>query len=166
ETSLFTIIDLAYDNDGPIKKLNVKGLIESDMTKKFIRRKLSYSSVQNVTSIFDNRLKRIPGISIEQNAKQPISVFGYGKQKGKCQLITTWFEGAVPTNTTVFEKLNFTIMNGSFKKPVLVDMVTGMVYQIPADEWKKDRNKYIFSNIPVTDYPMLIADASLIQLIE
>jgi len=166
ETSLFTIIDLAYDTEGPIKKLNVKGLIESDMTKKFIRRKLAYSAVQNVTSIFDDKLERIKSFKSENNAKKSISVFAYRNKNLKRQLITAWFDGNIPTNTNVFEKVDFTIMDGNFKKPVLVDMVTGAVYEIPKNEWKKTGDKYSFSNIPVSDFPVLIADASTIHFTE
>jgi hypothetical protein len=37
------------------------------------------------------------------------------------------------------------------------------VYEIPVKQWRKDGNKYTFSDIPVYDAPILIADKSLIQ---
>jgi hypothetical protein len=68
ESSVFTIIDIAY-TAGPIKRLNVKGLIQSDMTKKAIRPKLAYHAVQNVASIFDDTLERIKNIRDTYNSE-------------------------------------------------------------------------------------------------
>jgi hypothetical protein len=48
---------------------------------------------------------------------------------------------------------------------VLVDLVSGKVYQIPDNNWKKKGKQYSFNNIPVPDYPVLIADKSLVKII-
>jgi hypothetical protein len=42
--------------------------------------------------------------------------------------------------------------------------ITGNIYDIPAEKWSKNGNKYIFKDIPVYDAPILIADKSLINL--
>jgi len=57
--------------------------------------------------------------------------------------------------------LSFTFTNASFDQPVFVDIITGGVYEIPAGQWKKTGTTYIFTDIPVYDAPILIADKML-----
>ena len=54
-------------------------------------------------------------------------------------------------------------MNGNFERPVYVDILTGSVFEIPANQWVKEGNKFIFKDIPVYDAPILIADKSVID---
>jgi len=62
------------------------------------------------------------------------------------------------------KNVNFTILNGNFEQPVYVDILTGLVYEIPDNQWQKIGDKYVFNNLPVYDAPILIADKSLISL--
>lgn len=141
ESSVFTIIDIAYTS-GPIKRLNVKGLIQSDMTKKAIRPKLAYYAVQNVASVFDHSLERIKNIRDTYNSE------------------------FIPENPDSEERksMNFTFTNARFEQPVYVDMITGNVYEIPSSQWSKNGVKYTFRNIPVYDGPILIADKKLLRI--
>lgn len=43
-------------------------------------------------------------------------------------------------------------------------MITGNIYDIPAEKRSKTGNKYILKDSPVYDAPILIADKSLINL--
>lgn len=164
ESSVFTLIDLAYNTDGPIKKLNVKGLIESDMSKKVIRTKLAYGSVQNVTSIFDDQLKRINDFQFTSNAKDSISLFAYQNKRSKKQVVSIWLDKNIPANENAFKNIDFEISNGRFSKPVYVDVITGKVTEIPSSQWKKKGRSYTFSQIPVYDGPILIIDKSLVTI--
>ncbi len=180
ESSVFTIIDIAYDTDGPIKKLNVKGLIQSDSSKKAIRPKMAYYAVQHVASVFDNTLQRIENVSelsgestvslkntehgYTKSTKTSLSVYAYKNKASGKQVYTIWANGETPTNSTEKEHVDFTFTNGNFKKPVYVDIITGNVYEIPKSDWSKKGSTYRFKNIPVYDGPILIADKSLILI--
>ena len=48
ECSILGIIDMNYNQGAPITKLNVKGLIQSDSTKRAIRLKLAYYAIQHI----------------------------------------------------------------------------------------------------------------------
>lgn len=180
ESSVFTIIDIAYSGTGPITRLNVKGLIMSDMTKKAIRPKLSYYAVQNVASIFDNSLERIkniretynrdyvPGnledVAMTKNTDRSLAVYGYRNKTSKLNIFTIWQDEAIPTNSEAKKNLSFTFTNAKFEQPVYVDVISGNVYEISASQWNKVGSKYTFNNIPVYDGPILIADKSLIPI--
>jgi hypothetical protein len=47
---------------------------------------------------------------------------------------------------------------------VFVDLLTGLVYEIPKNQWKKSGNEHTFMQLPVPDYPVLIAEKSALQL--
>lgn len=181
ESSVFTIIDIAY-TAGPITKVNVKGLIASDSTKKAIRSKMAYHAVQHVASIFDNSLERIKSIketfnrgyipenseeiAITKSTDRRFSIYGYRHNSSKLQVFTIWESECIPTNTLEKENFDFTIANGNFKDPVYVDVITGDVYEIPKNQWSKNEKVFTFNNIPIYDGPILLADKSLIPILK
>ncbi len=179
ECSILGIIDMNYPKTGPITRLNVKGIIESDSTKKALRPKMAYYAMQNVASVFDHSLVRIKRLEPTYNINsknhanknlynkstdRSISVYGYQHATTKKQLYAIWNDEFIPTDSNTTRKISFTFLNGSFDQPVYVDMITGNIYDIPAEKWSKNGNKYIFKDIPVYDAPILIADKSLINL--
>ncbi len=179
ECSIFTIIDIAY-NAGPIKRLNVKGIIESDTTKKALRPKIAYYAVQNVAAIFDHSLVRIDDmhgtfnknllatrkdqVLYAKNTDRSLAVYGYRHKLTKKQLYTIWTDDYIPTDNNSVKLLDLTFINGNFEQPVYVDVLTGRVFEIPAAQWSRKGDTYSFTKIPVYDSPILIADKSLIHL--
>ncbi|MFC3559271.1 hypothetical protein [Pedobacter jamesrossensis] len=178
ESSVFTIADVAYTS-GPIKLLNIKGLLQSDSTKQVIRPKLAYRSVQVVASIFDHTLERITDLHTTYEKKVKVDkeavrytkstdrslvVYGYRHRQNKQQIYTIWSDEAIPSNTNEVKMLDFSFINGNFIEPVMVDVITGKVYNIPKENWNKEGNIVNFKKIPVYDGPILIAEKSLINL--
>lgn len=178
ECSLFTIIDIAY-NSGPITRLNVKGLIRSDSTKKALGPKKAYYAVQHVASVFDNTLERLKDVKhtynissaapgerkYTVNTDRGLAVFGFQNRKSQKQLYVIWNKECIPSNQNHIVNREFTISEGNFDEPVFVDIITGGVYEIPASDWSKIGKTYTFKRIPVYDAPVLIADKSLIKIL-
>lgn len=180
ECSILGIIDMNYASTGsPIKKLNVKGIIESDSTKRAIRPKVAYYAMQHVAAIFDNSLQRIKNLHPTYNANartapdevkynkstdRSLAVYGYRHATTQKQIFTIWVNEYIPTDSNKTRDLTVTFLNGNFDQPVYVDIITGGVYDIPASGWKKTGTTYTFTNIPVYDGPILIADKSLVRL--
>lgn len=176
ECSVFGIIDMAY-NSGPIRRLNYKGIIQSDSTKTAIRPKMAYYAIQHVTSIFDNTLKRLQKVEHTYNidgagadehryshsTDRSLAVYGFQHKTTGQQLYAIWMDDAIPTNSNEIKLQTFSFSNGNFSNPVFVDIITGAVYEIPASQWNKTGNTYTFKNIPVYDGPVLIADKSLVK---
>ncbi len=162
ETSVFSIIDIYYDW-GKDAVLNMKGLIQSDNTKAAIRPKVAYYAVQNVASVFDNRLELMPNAKLTTTASESVSVFNYQHKAGKKQVITVWLDGKTPTNLFRTMPIDITVEEGNFDQPVWVDLLTGHVYELPKNSWTKTGSTYTFRSIPVYDSPVLIADRSTIN---
>ncbi|MCF2446751.1 hypothetical protein L0657_22530 [Dyadobacter sp. CY345] len=164
ETSVFTIIDIAYAGNPPV--LNMKGLIQSDFTKTAIRPKVAYYAVQNIASVFDNSLELVPGFSARASTTDSVSVFGYQNKTNKKQVISIWLDGKIPANAFTTVPTDIVIENGNFNQPVWVDLMTGRVYEIPKSDWTKSGNAYTFRHIPLYDSPVLIADKSILTLMK
>jgi hypothetical protein len=157
ETSVFTIIDIYYK---PV--LNTKGLIQSDITMAAIRPKVAYYAVQNLAAIFDNDLPLNPQFSYNTSAKGSLSVYGFQHAKNNSQVIALWVDSTTTTNSFQTTPTNITVENGNFKNPVLVDLMTGHIYEIPKSQWSRTGNTYRFINMPLYDAPMLIAEQGLL----
>jgi len=177
ECSVFTIIDIAYTG-GPISRLNVKGIIQSDSSKKVIRPKKAYYAVQNVASIFDNTLERLSDLHHTYNidgagkdehrysvsTDRSFAVYGFRNNNSKKQVYAIWVDENIPTDNNQTRLKTFSFSGCEMDTPVFVDIITGGVYEIPAANWSKKGSTYTFKNIPVYDGPVLIADKSLIKI--
>ncbi len=161
ETSVFTIIDIAYAGNPPV--MNIKGLIQSDFTKAAIRPKVAYYAVQNIASIFDNSLKLLPNHAQKIDSKSSVSAFRFEQTTTKQQILTLWFDEQIPNNSFITTPSEITVEDGNFKNPVWVDLLTGNVYEIPKNDWSKSGNTFTFKQIPVYDSPILIAEKSILQ---
>jgi len=134
--------------------------------------------MQHVASIFDNTLERLKGLEhtytiasaangqfkYTKSTDRSLAVFGFKNINNRRQLYAIWMDEAIPAESNVVKLLDFTFSNGDFENPVLVDIITGGVYEIPAGQWSKTGTTYTFKNIPVYDAPVLIADKSLLHL--
>jgi len=69
----------------------------------------------------------------------------------------------VPSNQNDTVPATFTIAKGTFTEPVWVDLITGGIHEIPAEQIARDGDKLTFKDIPVYDAPTLIADKSLVM---
>jgi len=176
ECSIFGLIEMAYTN-GPINRLNLKGIIKSDSTKKVIRLKTAYYAIQNVTSIFDNSLERIKDLQFTHNidgatanenkyahtTDRSVAVYGYQHKKTKKYLYTLWMDENIPTENNQPKLQTFSISNTEFDSPVLVDIITGNVYEIPLSNISKKGKVTILKDIPLYDAPIVIAEKSLVE---
>lgn len=180
ETAILGIIDMNYNQGAPITKLNVKGLIESDSTRRAIRPKLAYYAMQNVAAIFDNSLQRLKSLRSLHNEKAPVpagevrynigtdrsvAVFGYQNKSNGKQVYTVWMDEAIPSDVAARKNLRLTLMGAvNIDQPVYVDILSGAVYDLPSTGWRKADGKLIIDAVPVFDAPVLIADKNLISL--
>ena len=176
QCSVFGIAEMQYAGNGPIQKTNTKGLLKTDARNKVIRPKVAYYAVQHVASIFDNTLERIrttafshsiDGQDIDKywvSTDRSISVYGYGHKGTHHRLYTIWKDDAIPGDSFELTYLEFAFVNSRFKEPVFVDIITGNVYEISKEQWKKENNIDRFFNIPVYDAPILIAERNLLAV--
>ncbi len=160
-TNLFTISDIHYAAGDQMVGVNTKGLLKTNADKTIERPKEAYYAAQNVFSLFDNQIileKMQPATN-----QSTVFAFQYHNNKNGGSIITLWSGEARPADTYEPKATTVTIKGGKFKEPVYVDLISGKIYKIPKANYKKSGNEYVFSGIPVPDYPVLIADKEVLN---
>jgi hypothetical protein len=179
ESSVFSIMEMHYTG-GPISTFNTKGILKSGADKQVIRPKLAYRAIQTVTSVFDERLRRLPRVEHSFNDKlvpadpqevrwtissdRAFSVYGYRHPQRQLDVYTLWMADAIPGDALDKKSYQVTLANARFDQPVVVDVLSGAVYEIPSGQWSRRGAMVVFKNIPLYDGPVLIADRALIEM--
>lgn len=73
-------------------------------------------------------------------------------------------DGSIPSNDHQFINTSFTFENIIFSNPVLVDLLSGNVYEISDMNWSYNKKISIFEKIPVYDSPVVLADKAILQV--
>ncbi|MHA4845051.1 GH39 family glycosyl hydrolase [Flavitalea antarctica] len=163
-TNIFQISDMYYAGSDHLKGYNAKGLLKARPDLSIEKPKLSYYAYQYTASIFSNEIIRIKNTRF--NTRADIFAFGYSrKNTNYADILTLWNTRLAPVeDSSETQVITFNVKNVVFKDPVYVDLITGKVYQIPAQQFiKENDNSYTFLNILIPDYPVLIAERSQIQ---
>jgi hypothetical protein len=165
-TSYFGICDMHYSRAATAEDMmkpgviNAKGLLATNPDQTVHHVKPAYHAVQHVTAIFDDNVQRIPDFQCRISGAAPesrLSVFGY-LGKGRGRIITLWRSGEEPGKRTEWEYLTVTIPSAAFKNPVWVDLLSGRVCSLKGAMRKSGRD-VVFTNVPVYDSVVLIAEA-------
>ena len=164
ETNLFTMSDMAYKSGDFRQGINRKGMVKirsmDDMSIE--RPKLVYFVVQRVFSLFDDQLETLVNTkpTVDQ---ETVNAFAYRHKANGGSLVTLWSKEARPAEAYTPKPTTLTI-EGRFRQPVFVDLITGKAYEIPQKQWAKKGQTHTFTGLPVPDYPVLVADKGALIL--
>jgi len=182
ESSVFTICD--FNHTG--REINLKGLLRANEEKEVIAVKRAYYAVQNVVSVFDDTLTRVPksGFSTKDCT---VCTYEYAKADG-ARVFAFWTcaettrkvdkekEPLLPAGkqfVPVYERPGdsfatrphvFKWTGAPLKDPVWVDLLTGAVYEFPKKDVCVSANSTRYVNVPVYDSPCLLAERSALKL--
>jgi len=185
-SSYFGIVDMRYVVNGE-KRMNTKGLIAMHDDKTVDRPKLGYRAVQHLTAIFDNTLQRATDIRVtvtpDAGDSREISAYAFRRTDGKGLVAALWRSGpanpaltlanfsavrpkgegvkvseGTPTNGFRTAGCEVALTGADVVDPVYVDMISGAVCAIAPSCIQRTEHGMAFSNIPVGDWPVLIAD--------
>ncbi|MEI7732469.1 MAG: beta-galactosidase [Verrucomicrobiota bacterium] len=159
ESAVFTICD--FNHTG--REINRKGLLWATADKKVEKIKLAYYSVQNVVAVFDNTLERIKEPAITVTYDKATACFAYQNTKIRQNLVVLWDNSGTPDDAFVTRPAQVEIKGLAIKEPVWVDLVSGRIYEIPADRITNVSGATMFKDIPLYDAPVLIAEKGMVQ---
>lgn len=165
--NLFTISDMHYRNpDGSNLRMNYKGMVGTNPDQTVSHVKPVYSAAQTVFAIFDDTLERIADYPFTSSVVAPrkLAFAGYAQRGTRRQIAAVWFNDSPVDEDNVATAIDLTLVRGDFKQPVLIDVRTGVVYQVPAGQWKKTGGGTEFRGLPVYDAPMLIAEQATVKV--
>lgn len=127
-------------------------------------KKPAYYAYRNLISLLDHRFQRLPILNYTTNSDSSISVFAFQHKVNKFPLVFIWMDGSIPSNDHQFINTSFTFENIIFSNPVLVDLLSGNVYEISDMNWSYNKKISIFEKIPVYDSPVVLADKAILQV--
>jgi len=160
-SSVFTISDLSYQKDF----ISRYGLLKTGSKNAIIKVKTVYYAVQNLVSVFNDSVQRVPDYALESDRGTNLTWFAFKDRKTGLDLVTFWDGTAIPDNEVRTTKAQLVVKRGNFKEPVWVDLLTGNLYAIPAENISVKDDTCTFHDIPVYDGPALITDKSLLSFV-
>ena len=161
DSTVFTAADLDYRTTSFHNGLVRYGLIKTaGATEGFrvLKVKMAYYAVQNVVSVFNDAVELIPDYPCEATCATSLAVFGHKVKKTGQQIVVFWDNSDVPGNANVTVPATLKIKGGRFEHPVWVDVITGNVYEIPAENVSVAADTVTFTDVPVYDAPAFITD--------
>ena len=130
-----------------------------------MRKKLAYYAIQHMTSVFDNTLQPVSPDRAAVFFNRCCALFPFAETQGRGNLLAYWDRSDIPGNAAVAEKAEILFKDFPFEEPVLADMISGKVYEIPADRISKSGEYVVFRDMPILDSPFLIAEKRLLHLL-
>jgi len=167
DSAVFTAADLDYRTTSFHNGLVRYGLIKTAGAAegfKVLKVKMAYYAVQNVVSVFNDALERIPDYPCEVRCEKRVAVFGHKDVKSGRHVCVFWDSSGVPSNSNDTVAATLTIAGPAFDEPVWADTITGGVYEIPADRIVAGEGKVTLKDVPVYDAPTFITDRRLLTI--
>ena len=154
ESAVFTICD--FNHKG--REINRKGLLRATADRKVEKIKLAYYAVQNCVAVFDDALERVKEPAVGVMYDRTTASFAYRNKKTGRNLVVLWDSSGTPDDAFVTRPAQVVVKGLAIRKPVWVDLVSGRIYEIPADRILNADGFTIFKDIPLYDAPVLIAE--------
>lgn len=161
--SLFTISEYNY-NRKKFKGLNTKGILKINDDLSIAYAKPAYYAYQNLTSLLDHQMERLPALSFQSQCDSSLSVYAYRHKVSKAPMIFTWIDSSIPADSNQLTNAGFTFNGINFEDPVLVDLISGKVFELPDKMIEIRGSQVYFSAIPVYDSPLVLVDRKLIRI--
>jgi hypothetical protein len=156
-SSVFTICD--FNHIG--RQINRKGLLMADEEHNVLRPKQVYGSIQNMTTLFNDLLEQTFGAGAIR-CKNTCQFFTFTKQ-GK-RMAAFWDRSAVPGNETCTGKADIIMRDFQLQDPMLIDVLSGAVYEVPQESVKRLGDITLYLEIPCADSPFVLADKGFVDV--
>jgi len=151
--SLFTLSEFNY----PGNRLNTKGKLKIDENLKVVHVKQSYFAYQNLTSIFDSTVIAVAPGRAKISSDSAAVIYAFADRKNNLEVVAYWNSGRAPSDQTTTHTATVTLKGTRLKTPVLIDVRTGIVYQVPESGIRQDGKDQEYL-VPVYDSPLLICE--------
>ena len=189
ESGLFCIVDINYAPPTfEVPFCNRKGYLRLNSRNDIIQVKRAYYAIQNMVSVFNSNLVRVPEKKVSVTDPS-VALFEYQTRKGE-PLFVFWYKGKVictsrkggvrteydavidndPENGKPGDSLTtrehiFEWGGRLLENPVWVDLITGWVYEIPAENQIQHADGITFVRIPAYDSPCFVTEREALDLL-
>lgn len=177
-SSIFTICDFDHTD----REINRKGLLKINDKTHLAKVKMAYYCVQNIASLFDLSLARVKDFDCElteetipaaaekgaDDAKNAQKVamartwFAYRDAERKQDLIVFWDGSGIPSDENAARPVTLTLRGSLLADPVLVDVVSGRIFEIPKKNVQKSEGpngpELTLKGLPLYDSPLVVTE--------
>ncbi|MBR4416871.1 MAG: hypothetical protein IKS67_08875, partial [Victivallales bacterium] len=115
----------------------------------------------NMTTLFNDLLEPVVGAGAIRYEKQT-QFFTF--KKGENKLAVFWDRSATPSNEIAADSADILMRDFALSEPVIVDVLSGGVYQVPPENIKNCGEFTVYAGIPCADTPFALCDKSLIDI--
>lgn len=176
DSLVFTFYDPAYDQPERYTKfvdplwlrtrtdrfMKRMGLVKCNEDGRMLKVKPAYYTVQNVASVFDSSLEPVIGFACDVQCARETATYLFKKQSSGGHVLALWDSSSHPENENPTTPARITLTGVVFQEPVWVDMVTGAIYELPADRVVAEGGKTVLKDVPVYDAPALVAEKNVV----
>ncbi len=163
-TSYFLIVDIVnyFTGTTAVKKTNYKGILRGGE----YTRKASYHALQNLCALFDSGTVRSDfAVQVEGGASplEDMLVHSASFARDGRALYAFWYPADLQ-EVYAPRRARIRVWSGgaaSIAEPVLVDLLSGEIRRPTAVQQAAD-GFWVFDNVEVRDYPVLITDAGVV----
>ena len=187
ESGLFCIVDINYAPPTyPVPYCNRKGYLRLNSKNDVIQVKRAYYAIQNMVSVFNANLARVAEKNVS-TTDPSLALFEYRSRKGE-PLFVFWERGKMvckrreggmkteydavidpksgrPGDSLTTREVIFEWGGEPFKEPVWVDLMTGWVYEVPAENQISHADGTTFVRIPAYDSPCFVTERAALDII-
>lgn len=161
--NLFTLMELAY-RDGEKVTMNTKGLLKSNPDQTVAYPKPAYFAAQHVFAIFDDSWKTVAAPAFKTDTDRKLALTAYQRGDGGPKLVAYWLSGSPPAEENIAIAVQLVLPGLDFENPVLADLLSGRVYQIPKERITRSEQGITINPLPVYDAPMIISERSALPI--
>ena len=156
-SSIFAIADNQYPN-----MLQSFGLLRTNLLKQVVYKRPSYHAMQHMVNLLHCGVKPAGRLAFTANTAREIALVGLSDADGKPIGAMYWYSDRIPGDELAWDRVEMSVEGLSLEDPVLVDAVTGRVYDLPLPHGSRDGGRMKLTGCPVWDAPMLLIERSAV----
>jgi hypothetical protein len=156
--SIFTLTDLVYPD-----MQQSFGLLRTGLDFKVKYKKPSFYAVRNLVNLLPDNITPF-AVDFTSNTSREMKVTGL-KDGDKTVGIMYYFSDNAPSSSLDWSSVTLTVKNLKIKNPVLVEPITGKVFNLNLYHYSPNSPDTKYTSVPVWDSPVIIMDKSSLDMI-
>ena len=151
-SSIFTFVDLQYPN-----MMQSFGMLRTNLLKEVVYRRPAFYTFRNIVNVFTPGLVPDRTLEYDCNSARELSLTGVRIGEDIAGAVM-WFSDKLPSDALDFQEVDLTLKGVALAEPVLVDLITGRVYNVKRYRGDVMAGRQKFTGLQLWDSPMLLID--------